>query len=82
MLLPPARVITPDEIPASAPEVLPEIVRLKRLCVCSVWELTLNWNWLPVVLRIVMAPSSLRPIVPEVYVVFEFEMAEIPVCAV
>ena len=33
MLFPPARVIVPEEIPASAPDVLLEIVRLNRFCV-------------------------------------------------
>ena len=39
-------------------------------CVCAVWELTENWNWLPVVERMVIAPSSDSETVPDVYVVW------------
>ena len=54
-----------------------------KVCV-STWTdcgLTENWNWFPVVERMVIAPNSERETVPLVYVVSEFAIPEIPVCA-
>ena len=81
MLLPPANTIRVPELMPVSPEVLPtfESATFRMPCVCTVYEFTLNWNWLPVVERMVIAPSSERPTVPEVNVVFEFDRALIPV---
>jgi hypothetical protein len=42
--------------------------------------LTESWNWLPVVERMVIAPSSESETVPDVYVVWEFAIPEMAVC--
>ncbi len=59
-----------QSIPVDTP-VLPAVLPVfdapnALIALWFVCEFTLNWNWLPVVLRIVIAPNSDRPIVPDV----------------
>ena len=63
------------------PAVLPplETPALSIPWVCVVCALTDSWYWFPVVERIVMAPSSDSETVPDVYVVWEFAIPEMPV---